>query len=133
MCQVHGHMPIPANLRTLLYSIDKMLVLFAQTVRRSLRSDDIFARVGGDEFVVLMKHMPSETIAKRKGDSICRSLAEVKFDCPISCSIGLCVFSGAVDMKMAANRADDALYAAKKCGKGRCCLWKPESADAPDE
>ena len=104
---------------------DRMLVLFTQALRRNLRGEDIAARIGGDEFVVLMRSMPSSEIAKRKGDSICRSIQSLSFDTHMSCSIGLTVFGGTPDFKLELERADEALYVAKKGGKGRCCLWTP--------
>ena len=106
---------------------DRMLVLFTQALRRNLRADDIAARIGGDEFVVLMKNMPSAEVARRKGDSICRSIRSLKFDTEISCSIGLTVFGGTPDLKREQERADSALYTAKKGGKGRCCLWEEKT------
>lgn len=79
-----------------------------------------------------MRNMPSAEIARRKGDSICRNVRAVAFDCPVSCSIGLSVFSGPPDVAKVLEKADAALYSAKKLGKGRCVLWQPQDEAAQD-
>lgn len=116
----HGH---PAG--------DTLLRAFSSFVKGSLRSDDIFARIGGDEFVVLMKHMPSKEIAFKKGQQLCRSsewICDVNGELP-SCSVGVTVFQDARDIPKLIAQADEALYAAKRLGKARCAMFGQEESD----
>ncbi|MDY2629657.1 MAG: EAL domain-containing protein [Lachnospiraceae bacterium] len=106
---------------------DRMIQSFANLLCCKTRSEDILCRYGGDEFVVILKKLNNEETVTRKVVDICRSfcdcLPEEQF--PVSCSAGI-VLCGA-DEKPSAElieRADQALYRAKKENKGGCCLWK---------
>ena len=106
---------------------DKKLQAFASYLRGSLRAEDLVARIGGDEFVILMRQMPSEEVALQQGQRLCRELEQwgtVEGE-RMSCSVGATVFQKMSEVKQALARADEALYWAKRQGKGRCCLWKP--------
>ena len=109
---------------------DKVLVAVAAALHASVRPDDVVARFGGEEFVVLIKGSPRETvlrIANRCADAV-RAL-------PIpdlvpgakkrqSISIGVAVYSssiGALDQLIA--NADAALYEAKRAGRDRVVVF----------
>ena len=84
------------------------------------------ARYGGDEFVMLMKHIPSKEFALKKGKEICSLFKE--FQCSenifAGCSVGVTICG--VNEKPSAQlfkRSDQALYRAKSQNKGGCCLW----------
>jgi len=110
---------------------DACLQHFTLMAQTRLRTGDMLARTGGDEFCVVL---PTSTlregaiIARRILD-VCRADAAacVGDDIPISLSIGVAQWSremGAYpDRLMAA--ADHALYAAKKDGKNRHAVYDP--------
>lgn len=105
---------------------DKMLQVFTEILRSQTRSDDILCRYGGDEFLVILKHLNSETTAMKKGSDICRLFREQFGDenTNVSCSGGI-VISGADEKpsEKLIKYADKAMYRAKQENKGGCCMW----------
>jgi diguanylate cyclase (GGDEF)-like protein len=103
---------------------DTLLVGTARLLTDSIRENiDSVYRYGGDEFVMLLPHLPAAqamTVAER----ICYKFDLLKFE-PTSLSIGIAKFmekSGSLqqDIDDMIQRADSALYAAKKIpGKNR--------------
>ncbi|MGA2289493.1 GGDEF domain-containing protein [Bradyrhizobium sp.] len=116
---------------------DACLQHFTLMAQTRLRSGDMLARSGGDEFCIVL---PASTlhdgavIARRILD-VCRADAEacVGADIPIALSIGVAQWTGEIglfpDRLIAA--ADSALYAAKKAGKNRHAVYDPSAALAP--
>ena len=105
---------------------DHMLQIFGELLRQCSRSTDIVARYGGDEFVMVMKRIPSKEFALKKGKEICSLFKEFQRSENIfaGCSVGVTICG--VNEKPSAQlfkRADQALYRAKSQNKGGCCLW----------
>lgn len=105
---------------------DQMLAQFGQILRAHTRENDILARVGGDEFVAVVKQMPSAEVAAKKGEEICRAVRACcsQDGVSISCSGGVVMMEQGDSMGDGMEYADRALYRAKKTKKGSCCLWK---------
>ena len=102
---------------------DRLLVSVAETLARSVRSDDLVARVGGDEFAVLAGGLTLAQAEKRLG-AIGRMVQNatrliVPDGTPPSISIGMAEWSAGDTMESLRQRADAALYEAKRNGKGR--------------
>ncbi len=102
---------------------DRLLVSVAETLGRSVRSDDLVARVGGDEFAVLAGGLTLAQAEKRLG-AIGRMVQTasrliVPDGTPPSISIGMAEWSAGDTMESLRQRADAALYEAKRNGKGR--------------
>lgn len=106
---------------------DTLLKLVAERLRQMLRADDIAARIGGDEFVMLVDDLnEAETLALAE-----TLITEVSssYDlggdasANISLSIGIAMapeHGESIEALLAA--ADAALYEAKSRGKCRCCM-----------
>ena len=114
---------------------DKLLKHFAGALRQNTRNGDVLCRYGGDEFAVILKGMRSAAAVIRKSEDIIRDTA--KFVLPdgyrATCSGGVVLCeSPEVSMAVLLERADQALYQAKRQRKGGCVLWK-ENADCPSE
>ncbi len=101
---------------------DSVLKELAQIVRRTLRTSDVFARYGGDEFVVLMREIDDAgtlVLAKR----ICKLIKKHKFvfeGMQISCTISLGMASLSDKVSNASELiqlADKYLYKAKQAGR----------------
>jgi diguanylate cyclase (GGDEF)-like protein len=86
---------------------DLLLIEVAQTWRDALRPDDVLARIGGDEFAVLM---PACTEAEA-ADVIAR--LRRKMPGPYSCSTGRATWDRVEPADRLMIRADEALYEAK--------------------
>lgn len=108
---------------------DEVLKFFCAQLRMFLRGSDLVARIGGDEFLVLLSNMNSAESALLKGEQLCATLAEQMnaANMPVTCSMGVTVFDVIPrDMDEVLQRADKAMYKAKQSGKNNCFLWDSE-------
>ena len=108
---------------------DEMICAFADLLRRSTRNGDILCRYGGDEFLVVLKRLREGDTAIKKGEDICRDFrnayAGENFRASCSAGVVLCTTEEVPSMELI-ERADQAMYRAKREEKGHCCLWKKE-------
>ncbi|QIO05963.1 GGDEF domain-containing protein [Acinetobacter shaoyimingii] len=108
---------------------DKVLKEFTAQVKSQIRSHDLFGRIGGEEFAILLKNLSlkqSVEIAQRicnKVDSTPILLDDGQ-ELYISVSIGLSYQSlpYCTQIQQLINRADHALYQAKEKGRNQLCL-----------
>lgn len=111
---------------------DKVLVALAATIRATLRAGDIFARLGGEEFIVMLpgQGLPEALLmAERLRVLIAQN--EVP-GCParITVSAGLAgLESGAEEIDDLLRRADEGLYRAKNQGRNQVCLGQVAPSD----
>ncbi len=104
---------------------DRVLRAFAEHVRSLLRSQDLFARHGGEEFVILLPDTPLDAAAQA-GDRIRASLENTPLinDPPVRITVSVGVAqhreSESIDTTMA--RADAAAYSAKHLGRNKVHL-----------
>lgn len=103
---------------------DELLVATVDRLSVRMRNVDTLARVGGDEFVLLCEVVGSAAhaadIAQRLLDAIAAPMQISGVEVTVSLSIGVAVTSGVdLDPELLVRQADDAMYAAKKAGKGR--------------
>jgi diguanylate cyclase len=95
-------------------------------VRRSLRPVDVVARFGGEEFVVLLPGTPVEE-AQKVLTRLQRELTASLFmhegkEVFVTFSAGVTPYRLGEKIEPALERADEALYEAKRTGKNRTCL-----------
>jgi len=102
---------------------DIVLQKMAQAVKSALRDSDIFGRIGGEEFAIVLIETDQKT-ALLTAERI-RSLIETldiitgKETVQVTVSIGLTFFKDKDDISTLSNRSDKALYAAKRNGRNR--------------
>jgi diguanylate cyclase (GGDEF)-like protein len=105
---------------------DKVLKEFASVVKNSLRVGDIFARWGGEEFVVILLGS-NEMDSKVKADEIRKKVEDMTFDNPselkITVSIGVAEFDGDIAFENLIKNADNALYKAKDTGRNKVVVF----------
>ena len=95
---------------------DQALVAMASALRTVVRDEDLVARIGGDEFAVLIPSISAEAMLALTG-RVLAALPE-----KLSASAGVATWDGSESPAELQFRADRALYAAKHAGKGRACL-----------
>lgn len=101
---------------------DMLLIDIAKRLRKCVREGDTVARMGGDEFLVLLEEIESIETIEATAERICRSLSHdlVKgdFSQKISVSIGISIFpeDAATGQELLRN-ADQAMYRVKAAGK----------------
>ena len=115
---------------------DRVLIELADRLRTSIRQSDFIARVGGDEFVVVLNPPDADVNAAHLTERIDRALeAPVKLPNGdlhlIGVSIGVAVYPDHADTVMALiQAADDAMYREKNAARlARTLPHSPESAD----
>ena len=120
---------------------DGLLQEVAARVGESMRADDLVARLGGDEFAIVARHVSSAETARRMAGKLIEAVGAASLQrgpatepLHASCSIGYCIVDPAqVTLPQALKRADAALYAAKRAGKGRAAAWPvPQVEPAPE-
>jgi diguanylate cyclase (GGDEF)-like protein len=104
---------------------DEVLRVTATRLTQAVRKSDTVARMGGDEFVVLLTDMDDPAMAETVAAKIVNSLAEPVFfagrEIQVSVSVGVCSSdAGGLDEEALLKCADKALYQAK--AKGRNCF-----------
>ncbi len=103
---------------------DAMLVHASQILARSVRGSDLVARIGGDEFVIVVigNSSAEETaqLAQRIISELYEPISFEGFSCRCGVSIGIAQASGyAIDARRVLVNADIALYRAKSQGRNR--------------
>lgn len=129
---------------------DRALLAFTQVVRENIRSSDVLARWGGEEFVLLLSdtHLEGALLTLERVRAAVEA-ADIKGGPPglrMTVSIGLAEHHCGEAVELTLDRADQALYAAKHAGRNRVALGEdmgpspaaqaasgPASSPAPDE
>lgn len=109
---------------------DHVLRSVAKLLQDKLRSTDMIARFGGEEFVVLFFDTPKDA-AHTVAEGLREIIAKTSFDTHstnlehgVTVSIGLASCpADATDASALLEKADEAMYAAKNAGRNRVVLW----------
>ena len=115
---------------------DHVLQIVAQAMVEETRDSDTVARVGGDEFIVVLPDIQSHETLLRVGERIIKRLeVPIPFNgehCRISASIGTVWRHGGSKTTMEAllEDADIALYASKRAGRACQTFYTPHLRDA---
>lgn len=117
---------------------DDIIVETANALKGVFRDTDIIGRVGGDEFLVLMKDIGKLKTAKRKTSELLQSLHCIcgSGDEAVEStgSIGIALFTdGDKSFEKLYAEADNALYRAKAEGRNRCSVFNMEADETDDE
>ena len=113
---------------------DEMIVSVARRINAVISSGDVAARIGGDEFAVLVRAVNGPEDAARTG---ARILAEMRQPLTLpngevtgGLSIGAACFPAhAQDRAELMRKADVALYKAKQAGRNRCVVFDAADSD----
>lgn len=99
---------------------DSVIKRICETISKSIRDTDIFARWGGDEFVLLLPNtdiQQAKEMAERMRKNICNNSYEL--DIKITCSFGVASYMKNDTKQSLLRKADNLLLHAKESGKDR--------------
>ncbi|MBU1927772.1 sensor domain-containing diguanylate cyclase [bacterium] len=99
---------------------DEVLKKISAHIKNSLRESDVFARWGGEEFVVFMSHTNLQN-AVEKAEVLRISIEKLKIDIAgsVTCSFGVAQVRNFEKLNEVFTQADEALYKAKENGRNR--------------
>lgn len=109
---------------------DRLLRKVARRLKDTLRSEDTAARIGGDEFALLIGELNTsgqcEYVLKRILDALATPYVIDDTEVRVTASIGATLFpADSVDPDQLLRHADHAMYTAKLAGKNRFSLFDP--------
>ena len=113
---------------------DAVLRAVAATCKTALRAGDLFGRLGGEEFAVLLPHVGREgalSVAEKVRAVISSQMVRGDFgELNVTASLGVSALSiVSKDIETLLAQADAAMYQAKTGGRNRCASWGSISAD----
>jgi diguanylate cyclase (GGDEF)-like protein/PAS domain S-box-containing protein len=106
---------------------DEVLRITAQRVKSLLRSGDVICRLGGDEFLLRVAGTDvaaATSVADRIIAALENPLVDDGIALGVRASLGIAPFDPTRTYAELLSRADAAMYAAKRAGKGRWHVWR---------
>lgn len=115
---------------------DELLIKIGKRINGVLRPEDIFSRISGDEFAILLKDIRETSDAEKIAEGIQMALKEPFLlsgqEVFISVSIGILLGNGTYQRPEDILRdADASMYRAKRLGRNRYVLFDREECDYP--
>jgi diguanylate cyclase (GGDEF)-like protein/PAS domain S-box-containing protein len=115
---------------------DAVIARLGDAMRSRLRSADVVARVGGDEFAAILRRVDvaaAREVVRDLQDVAAQRLASIVGDAygPVTLSAGLVTINGGTSPDELLSLADRALYAAKAAGRDRVVVDGEAVVDAP--
>ncbi len=116
---------------------DSIITDAAVEIKKLFRSNDVIARIGGDEFMVLMKHIPAIYVLKERLATLINIFrTKISDKVPyanLGCSIGVALFpEHGVAYQELFEHADQALYQVKSQGKNTYRFYDPDDPSMQD-
>lgn len=107
---------------------DRVLKAFSEVIMKRIRKTDMFARIGGEEFLLLMPDTSSD-VALILNNELRETFLQCKFsygDTTFSAtsSVGIADFGENDTPESVLKKADLALYESKDTGRNRCTIFK---------
>ena len=102
---------------------DEVLIMIATYLNSNVRVTDVFARWGGEEFVILFPETTKEN-AQIVCDKLREGISQLRHDVAgsVTASFGITQYQENDVLATLFKRCDDALYLAKEEGRNRVCL-----------
>ena len=101
---------------------DLVLTVTAQRIKNLIRKTDLVARMGGDEFTIIIEDFDNiralNILAKKIIQAVSKNIALQERELSLTTSIGISIYpDDAPDLEGLLKNADDAMYRAKELGK----------------
>ncbi|MBI3525323.1 MAG: diguanylate cyclase [Betaproteobacteria bacterium] len=108
---------------------DLVLKIIAERLHNSVRESDTVARVGGDEFVLVLQDVHGRkaalAVAEKTIAALSQPISTGSKLCEVGATLGIALYpEHGEDADTLMRHADAAMYAAKRLGKNRCLLWQ---------
>lgn len=109
---------------------DKVLSMLGKFLESQFREDDIVGRIGGDEFVILMRNISDRDKAEQRIHNLLKNLPEMKIEemdnrgITISVGVALAPDNGNTFIELY-RHADQALYETKRVGRNGYSIYNP--------
>jgi len=108
---------------------DELLQYCASSFSRDVRSSDMVARIGGDEFVIILNNIEQNDISISVANKIIRNISKKIYihhhEIQIGASIGVAIYpEHAHNEENLIKLADDMMYQSKKNGKNRVTIFE---------
>lgn len=113
---------------------DFLLQELGSRMSSSVRAGDVIGRVGGDEFVFLIRNIPNMSMLLDKAQRLLKTIGnefnDGKTSHTIGGSVGISVYpEHGTTYDELYQKADVALYRSKKRGKNMATIYKPETSE----
>nr|WP_306770717.1 EAL domain-containing protein [Isachenkonia alkalipeptolytica] len=113
---------------------NQVLREMADFLRVVLGSKVFVARVSADEFVIILENYWNEAVLREKIQRYIKTFGKTKFgrakDLSLTCTVGVAIYpKNGMDYDSLIQRANIALYSAKKNGKNQCMFYKEEMSE----
>lgn len=114
---------------------DEVLKQLVVAVTKELRKEDMLGRLGGEEFAVLLAGLDQD-VALKRAESLRQTVERLRVEVPgqapirFTVSLGVCVVAHSdVSVALCLERADAAMYHAKRHGRNRVTCWSPSLSE----
>ena len=109
---------------------DRAICALADCIHARFRASDVLGRIGGDEFLILLRDIDGETQARGALESLQQSVSGCRIGGdparPLCVSLGACLTAGGEGYAEVCRRADTALYYVKQNGKNGLAFYTPD-------
>lgn len=108
---------------------DCLLVKIAKALQNNVQSKELISRIGGDEFVIICSGKTKDEMAAT-AELLLHNLNEVcgdinkQYDLDVSISIGIAYAEAGEELRALYDKADQALYQAKRNGKNQYAFYE---------
>jgi diguanylate cyclase (GGDEF)-like protein/PAS domain S-box-containing protein len=112
---------------------DRLLKQLTTILRHRVKSIDTLARVGGDEFALILKRCDVEQ-AREVAQRALEEISRFRFECQdrqfeVGASVGIAPIEAGLDVSELLSRADLACRVAKEAGRGRIHIYRESDAE----
>jgi len=95
---------------------DEVLIEYTKLICSLLRECDVFCRIGGEEFMIILPHVTLDD-TKKIAEKLREEIENYKKVVPITMSFGVVEYEEGDEIESLLKRVDDALYRAKESGR----------------
>ena len=100
---------------------DEVLIEYTKLINSLLREGDVFSRIGGEEFMIILPYATRDD-AQKISEKFRLAVESFKKIVPITMSFGVVEYVKGEDIEHVFQRVDGALYKAKHSGRNRVVI-----------